>query len=88
LNGLVAVGAGVVKSLSNQRGIAACALLKGKRRVKNIPAGAGTLAWTNHGETTTTFGTLMLSKLQTEIEILDLFLKTGYPNLDPLETPQ
>jgi hypothetical protein len=64
------------------------ALLENKRRVKNIPTGACTLVRTNHSQVTATTRAFVLAEKDPKIIILNLVLKTGYPNLDPLETPQ
>jgi len=84
----VAAGTGIVKSLPNEVGTTAMALLESNGRVEYIPAIAGTFARANHSQTTTTFGALMFAKEEPEIVIFNLFLKTGYPHLDPLEAPQ
>ena len=88
MNGLMAAGAGIMEGPSNELGPAAMALLENDGRIKHIPAGAGTLARTNHSQVTATTRAFVLAEQDPKIIILNLFLKAGYPRPDSLEVPQ
>jgi hypothetical protein len=80
----MAAGTGIVKCLSNKPGIATGTLLKGKSWVKNIPTSAGALARASHGQRLLAFRALILAEQDPQKEILNLFFKMGYANLDSL----
>ena len=71
----MAPGTCVMESLPDQSYRTTGTLLKCKGRIKGLPTGTGTLAWSSHGQFSSTFRAPVLTEQNVKIEFLNLFFK-------------